>query len=187
MSRDPNDAGNWSSGTKGQGTLLGSNIGITGRVLAAFRGVDVSKLTMNDMINLKQAEASAIAMKLFYKDVGLDLLPWNPVTASVMDFGFNAGPTRAIRLLQDLLDCKSVDGKIGANGETVKAFTSFCQTKGLEFAAGAWWSKREEYYEDLVAAKPSNGIYLNGWDNRSDYFTPGHTEGWWNRFMTSKG
>jgi len=182
MSRDPKDAGNWSTGVKGQGTLVGSNHGITGRVLAAYRGVKT--VTMKDMENLTAGEAKDIALKLFYKDVGLANLVWNPVTAAVMDFGYNAGPARSIRLLQDMLDC-NIDGAIGAGGETAKAFEKFCRVKGLEFAAGAWWALREEYYEDLVVAKPSNGIYLKGWDNRSDYFTPGHSEGWWKRFMGS--
>lgn len=186
MSRDANDAGNWSSGKKGLGTLVGSNIGITATPLAAYRKVPLASITMADMAKLTQAEAGQIALSLYYTAPGFNLLPWNPVTASVMDFGFNAGPGRAIRVLQDLLNCKDVDGKIGAGGETVKLFAAFC-AKSLEFAAGAWWAMREEFYEDLVASKPSNGIYLNGWDNRSDYFTPGHSEGWWNRFISVKG
>jgi len=180
MSRDPNDAGNWSTGVKGKGTLIGSNHGITGRVLAAYRGVSV--VTVKDMENLTAGEAKDIALKLFYKDVGLKNLVWNPVTASVMDFGYNAGPGRSIRLLQDMLDV-NIDGAIGVGGSTATAFEKFCRVKGFEFAAGAWWALREEYYEDLVVNKPSNGMYLKGWDNRSDYFTPGHTEGWWKRFM----
>lgn len=186
MSKDPNDAGNWSTGIKGKGTLIGSNVGITPSTLAAYRGVPVSSITMKIMEALTQKEAGDIALKLYYTGVGLANLEWNPVSASVMDFGFNAGPTRAIRLLQDLLDV-NIDGKIGKDGDTAKAFAEQCRVKGLEFMAGAWWALREEYYEDLVVARPSNGIYLNGWDNRSDYFTPGHKEGWWKRFTAVKG
>lgn len=181
MSRDTNDAGNWSTGTKGTGVLLGSNHGITGRTLAAFRNVNVATLTMKDIENLSLDEAVKIAIKLFYTDVGLDRIVWNHVTASIMDFGWTAGPTRAIKLLQNLLDLGQ-DGKIDVGGATVKAYANETMVKGEAFMAGAWWAMREDYYETLVANRPSDGIYLNGWDNRSDYFTPGHKEGWWKRF-----
>lgn len=181
MSKDPNDAGNWSSGKKGVGTLIGSNRGVTGRTLAAYRGVDVSKITMAMMEKLSDKEAGDIALKLFYKDVGLVHLPWNRVTASIMDFGWGAGPQRAIKMLQDILDV-GMDGKIGARGETATAYTARLARVGEQVMAGAWWAMREEYYEDLVAARPSDGIYLKGWDNRSDYFLPGHKERWWDRF-----
>ncbi len=187
MSRDPNDNGNWflygaAAQKKGQGVLVGSNIGVTGAVLAAYRGKKT--MTMDEMAKLTPAEAKAIAIKLFFKDPGLINLEWNPVTASVMDFGWGAGPVRAIRMLQDVLDT-NIDGVISPGGDTVKRYADKCQRKGLEFMAGVWWTMREEYYEDLVAKRPSDGIYLKGWDNRSDYFTPGHSEGWWKRFMAA--
>lgn len=180
LSVDPNDAGNWSTGVKGQGVLVGSNHGVTPRVLSAYRGG--KPVTMADMKALTAKEAGDIALKMFYYEPGLDRLPWNRVTASVMDFGYNAGPGRAVRILQDLIDAPTIDGIISPGGSTQKLYTQAIQTKGEAFMAGAWWAMREEYYEDLVKAKPSNGIYLKGWDNRSDYFTPGHKEGWWNRF-----
>jgi len=176
MSRDPNDAGNWSGAKKGVGTLVGSNHGITGAVLAKSRGKPV---TMKDMEALTPAEAGRIALQMFYKDVGLDKLPWNRVTASVMDFGYNAGPLRSIKLLQDILDV-SMDGQIGLG--TTGAYKARLARVGEQVMAGAFWAMREEYYEDLVAARPSDGIYLKGWDNRSDYYLPGHPEGWWNKF-----
>lgn len=187
MSRDPNDNGNWflhgaSQQKKGQGVLVGSNIGVTGAVLAAYRGK--TTMTMAEMERLTPNEAKDIALKLFFRDVGLNKLAWNPVTASIMDFGWGAGPVRAIRLLQDVLDV-NVDGKIGP--ATAAAYGDKCDRKGLEFMAGVWWAMREEYYEALVERRPSDGMYLKGWDNRSDYFTPGHKEGWWNRFMSGKG
>lgn len=180
MSRHPNDAGNWSTGQKGVGVLLGSNYGVTGRTLAAYRGVRVETLTMADIERLPFAEACAIAKKLFYSDVRLDRLAWSRVTASLLDFGWGAGPVAAIKRMQDLLDC-ATDGVIGRGGETATAFAKRL-ARGEEFLAGAWWAMREEYYEDLVLRRPSDAMYLKGWDNRSDYFTPGHAEGWWVRF-----
>lgn len=182
MSRHPNDAGNWSSGTKGVGALLGSNFGVTGRTLAAYRKVPVASLKMADIERMSFAEACAIAKKLFFTDVGLHNLVWNQLTASILDFGWGAGPATSVKMLQDLLDRPVIDGRVDPNGGTAKAFAAECGAKGVEFMAGAWWAMREEYYEDLVVRRPSDAMYLNGWDNRSDYFTPGHPEGWWARF-----
>ena len=183
MSRDPNDNGNWflfgaGAQRKGQGALVGSNYGVTGATLAAYRGVRT--VSMADMERLSIAEAAAIAKKLFYSDVGLDRLIWSRVTASVLDFGWGAGPVASIKRLQDLLDC-GPDGRIDAGGQTATAFAARLK-RSEEFLAGAWWAMREDYYEDLVTRRPSDAIYLKGWDNRSDYFTPGHREGWWGRW-----
>jgi lysozyme family protein len=177
LSLDSNDAGNWSTGIKGQGILLGSNRGVTGRALAAYRGKPATQL---DIKNLTLVEAVAIARKLFYVGPGLSNLAWNRATPPIVDFGWGAGPVSAIRLLQDMLDVK-VDGSIGPNGETAKAWASFCNLHGEECAAGAWWTMREKYYESLVERRPSDGIYLRGWDNRSRWFLPGDPERWWDK------
>lgn len=178
MSRDPNDAGNWSSGLRGVGTLLGSNYGVTGRVWATYKGVDVSAVTMADIEAITLGDAVNVSVKLFYQGPGLDRLPWSRVTASLLDFGWGTGPVTAVKQMQDLLDLTQ-DGQIGP--ATIAAFTKRL-SRSEEFFAGALWAMREEYYEDLVARRPSDGMYLSGWDNRSDYFTPGHPEGWWVRF-----
>ena len=179
MSVNPNDAGNWSSGVKGQGVLIGSNHGVTGRVLAAYRGV--KSVTRQDMEKLTAQEAGAIALKMFYYDPGLHHLRWNRVTASVMDFGYNAGPQRSIKLLQDILDVKQ-DGLLSSKGETARAYAERLGRHGEQVMAGAFWAMREEYYEALVERRPSDAMYLKGWDNRSEYYLPGHKERWWDRF-----
>ena len=184
LSLDPNDNGNWylpgaAAQKKGQGQLVGSNYGVTGATLATWLGRP--NVSPADIKNITLATATAIARKLFYADPGLRCPDWNRVTASILDFGWGAGPGAAIKLLQDLLDVKQ-DGSIqSATGETATAYHAFVARKGEAFTAGAWWATREEYYEELVVRRPSDGIYLAGWDNRSDWFTPGHTEGWWDR------
>ena len=97
------------------------------------------------------------------------------MTASVLDFGWGAGPATSVKMLQDLLDVDQ-DAKIGP--KTIAAYDALL-AQGETFAAGAWWAMREGYYEALVARRPSHGIYLKGWDNRSRYFTP--VSEWWAR------
>jgi lysozyme family protein len=184
-STNPNDAGNWydpATGVqaKGVGTLFGSNCGVTAKTLTIFLGRAV---TVQDVKNVTIAQAADISKRLFYSTTGLQNLPWNTVSASVLDFAWGAGPTAAIKAAQDLLDV-SQDGVIGINGETAKAFSAFGARYGLEAFAGAWWAMREEYYEALVIRRPSDAQFIHGWDNRSAYFLPGHPEGWWQRFQT---
>jgi lysozyme family protein len=181
MSKDPNDAGNWSSGQKHVGTLLGSNCGVTGRALAQYRGVPVSSLTMADVQNIKLSEAAAIALKMYFREVNLHYLPWNRVTASVFDFGWGAGPVTSIKLFQRMLGAND-DGKIGLLGETDTKFKNQLITRGEEALAKSWQAARNQYYTDLVARRPSDAKYINGWKNRSAYFTPNDKEGWWKRF-----
>lgn len=183
LSVDPNDNGNWflfgaPAQVRNQGELVGSKYGVTGATLSAYRGV--RKITATDMAKLTLEEACDIALKLFYCEPGLDRLAWNRVTASVLDFGWGAGPVTAKKLLQNLLDTTQ-DGAIGVGGETSRAYAKLL-AKGEEFVAGAWWAMREAFYERLTERRPSDGIYLKGWDNRSRYFTPGDVEGWWRKW-----
>lgn len=183
-SADPNDNGNWflfgaKAQKKGQGVFVGSNYGVTGATYAQMHGL--TAVTADQIKAITLADAAQISRTLFYDRPGLRFLDWNHVTASVLDFGWGAGPGGAIGLLQNMLDVGK-DGKIGsATGETATAFRAFVAKHGEEFAAGAWWDKREQYYEDLVVRRPSDAIYLGGWDNRSDWFTPGNSEGWWQK------
>lgn len=182
-STNPNDAGNWydpvtGRQVKGVGVFFGSNCGVTAKTLTIFLGRAV---TIQDIKNITVAQAADISKRLFYSTTGLQNLPWNAVTASILDFAWGAGPIPAIKALQDLMDV-SPDGKIGTGGETVKAFSKWGDRYGMEAFAGAWWTKREEFYEDLVIRRPSDEQFIHGWDNRSAYFLPGHPEGWWKRF-----
>ncbi|WCT72074.1 putative peptidoglycan-binding domain-containing protein [Sphingomonas naphthae] len=182
LSLDPNDNGNWylpgaKAQKKGQGALVGSNFGVTAATLATYLGR--TNISAADIKAIDLAKAVAIARKLFYVGPGLDRLVWNRATASIVDFGWGAGPVASIKLLQDLLDVGQ-DGVIGVNGATARAFAARA-ARSEEAMAGAWWAMREEYYENLVARRPSDGIYLAGWDNRSDWFMPGHPENWWGK------
>jgi lysozyme family protein len=180
---NPNDAGNWydpvtGKQAKGVGALFGSCCGVTAKTLTIYLGRAV---TVQDVKAVTVAQAADISKRLFYSTTGLQNLPWNAVTASLLDFCWGAGPVGGIKAMQDLLDVGQ-DGLISTGGDTVKAFSAWVGHYGLAALAGAWWGKREEYYEALVLRRPSDEQFIHGWDNRSAYFLPGHSEGWWNRF-----
>lgn len=178
-SMDRTDPGNWSTGKQGQGQLIGSNHGVTPAVLAAHRKLSVLSISYDVMHALTVDEAATIALDRFYYAPKLDLLTWGPTTASLMDFGWGAGPAQAIKLAQRLVDVAD-DGMLGP--VSAKAWNGFLAQVGEPFAAGAWWQVRNTFYDTIIAANGSLAKYRNGWRNRSRYYAPGHPEGWWARF-----
>lgn len=179
-SMDPVDNGNWTGNARNVGALVGSNHGVTPLALAAHRDVPVKEITYDVMHKLTIEEAADIALKAYYVDNKLNLLPWNPTTASIMDFGWGAGAFRAVEKLQAMVGV-SADRLIGKG--TIAAYKTWLAGKTPEQAAEAWALVRNAYYEAVIKANPAKAKYRNGWKGRTDYFTPGHKEGWWTRFM----
>ena len=174
-SLDKEDPGNWSTGKVHEGTLVGSNHGVTAQALAKFRGVPVSSITKDVMHQLTLEEAAQIALKNYYYAPNFDALPWDAVIASVMDFGWGAGQETSAKRLQHMVGA-SVDGHVGPG--TAKAYTDYKTKHGLEQTAKDWADARMGYYQSLNQAK--FGKYMNGWRNRTNYFLPGTP--WWKKF-----
>ncbi|TQL17347.1 putative peptidoglycan binding protein [Zymomonas mobilis] len=162
LSLDPKDRGNW---WKGQ--LVGSKYGITAAALSLER--QNTNITAADMSNLTEDEAVSIGLSQYYHDSGMDKLPWNHVTASVLDKAWGSGPKTAIRLLQGLIGV-SPDGIIG--DDTVKAYQNWIQKTGEAQAAIIWAKTRENF--DLSLHQPR---FLKGWNNRTTSYLPDSQ--WW--------
>lgn len=162
-SLDPVDKGNWF-----KGKLVGSKYGVTGAALSHFRnGRDV---TIVDMDKLTEDEALNLGLANYYKVQGLDLLPWDRVIASVVDHGFNAGPKRAVEILQKLIGAP-VDGAAGPT--TKRLYKEWRARAGSEEnAARLWADARIAYYTSL-----RNPKYIKGWTNRTKSFLP--NTAWW--------
>lgn len=165
LSVDPVDSGNHFNGK-----LVGSKYGVTGAALASHRGVkDVSA---KDMENLTLGEAVQIGKRAYYDAPNLDLLPWNRVTASILDFAWGTGPKQAIKILQRLVGVAD-DGVIGP--ATVRAYRNWLEADKAE----AWAGKRNAFYELIIKQRPANKKYERGWKARTAYFTPASE--WWGR------
>ena len=167
LSMDPDDHGNWH-----HGMLVGSKFGVTGDVLALHR--KVTGVTAHDMASLTLNEAVLIGVDLFYDAPQLDLLPWNRVTASVLDMGWGAGPKQAIMLLQRMIAVAD-DGAVGIF--TVRTDVAYLREHGEDAAARAYGQARNDFYDRIIAARPSNAKYRNGWRARTASFLPGTA--WW--------
>jgi lysozyme family protein len=177
-SLDPIDSGNWSGGRQGLGRLIGSNHGVTAAALASYRKVSIDSITRDAMHALALDEAADIALALYYHAPKLDMLPWNRVTASVMDMGWGAGPRQAIKLLQRLAGCAD-DGCMGPG--TVRATDAWLDRRGESEAAAAYGQARNAFYDRIIVLNPANARYRNGWRNRTAYYLPGDKANWWGK------
>lgn len=85
-----------------------TNLGITHLTLADWRGAPVSK---GDVRALQRTEAEEIYRARYWNALNCDRLAAG-VDLVVFDFGVNAGPARAARMLQRITGAK-IDGQIG--------------------------------------------------------------------------
>ena len=152
---DPNDAGG------------PTKFGITQRTLSAYVGHPV---TPQDVQNLTLELAQEIYRDNFYRNPKIDQLP-EGLQACVMDMGVNAGPRKAIQLLQQVVTMAGFpchdDGVIGP-GTRKTVETAFEKMQG--YLINAYAEMRVHYYQHLVEVKPTNAKFLRGWTNRANSF-----------------
>lgn len=190
LSLDPADNGNWYDPARyaaqlpqrrGLGALVGSNYGVTAYALAAFTGK--TAITAADIKVITPDLAQRIGLSLYVIKPGFSALPWNRVTASIIDKGWGSGTGTAAKMMQRMIGV-TPDTSIGP--ATVKAFTAFIATHGEDGAARLWCAVRETYDKGLATdegpADP-DAKYLKGWNNRSESFLPGTP--WWNAWSAT--
>ena len=175
------DAGNWfqpgaTVQRTGVGRFIGSNHGVTGAVLAAHR--NNPNITADDMRALSYEEAAEIAVDQFYHAPGWASMPWDPIIASAVDFGWGAGPFHGVIIIQGLAGVPQ-DGRIGP--ATLGSYRAWIARLGLEAAAQAIETARDHYYDAVIARRPANEVFRKGWYNRSHHFS--YMGAWWVGFM----
>lgn len=166
LSVDPADNGNYTGGKRGVGALVGSKFGVTASALAAYRGVSAASITKEQMATLTKDEAVAIGLKNYYHAPGFDRLPWNRVTASIVDKGWGSGPRQAIKLMQRMIGVAD-DGVIGP--ATVRTYTDWLE---------AWQAKQWAAVRKAFDASLNQPRFTKGWNNRTNSFLP--DTAWWN-------
>ncbi len=165
----PEDAGNYVNGR-----LVGTMRGVTPAVLAAHRGVPAVTITEVDMRSVTLEEAAEIGATRFYQGTGLDLLPWGPATAALVDVGWGSGPRQAVLFAQRLSGA-TADGRVGP--ETVAKYGNWVRDVGWEAATRAVNKMRRGFYALIISRNPQWEIYRQGWNNRADWMLPGGE--WW--------
>lgn len=173
------DRGNYTS----DGRLVGTMRGVTPSVLAAHRGIPDLLVAEETMQSVTLEEAAEIGETRFYKGTGLDLLPWGPSTAAIVDIGWGSGPRQACLIAQELSGLKGIDldGDIGP--KSIKAYTDWVRAVGWAKATAAVAARRRLLYQRIVANRPDQNIYLVGWARRANWMEVGtpwfaRWEGW---------
>ena len=134
-----------------------TNLGVTKRTLEGWLKRPVSEAEMRA---LTPATVAPIYRENYWNAVKADAIP--PALAlCVFDFGVNAGPGRAIRLLQATVGAAQ-DGRIGPG--TLQAVSAYVARNGERQAVEAYQEARRDYYRSLGTFK----TFGKGWLRRVD-------------------
>lgn len=186
LSLHPADNGNWfdprryAAGLpqrRNLGRLVGSKYGVTAYALANHRGI--ADVTAKMMADLTFEEAVDIGVKSYYLRPRFDMLPWDRVTAAVMDHGWLSGPETSITILQRMIGANP-DGIIGRR--TAEAYQEYRRRRTEEQTAEDFARARERFFDVLATNQGPNDPdkkFLRGWYNRARSFLSG--TGWWRR------
>lgn len=155
----PKDRGNY----RPDGTLIGTNRGVTPNSLAEFKGVDPNTITEADIKAVTEDEARQIFKQLYFDKPKLNQLPVN-LQEAVFDMQVNSG-RNAVRILQKLagMSKDKRDGYVGP--ETLKAL------QGVNITNEQYADARIEFYNNLVKSDPNQyGKNLAGWIARANKY-----------------
>lgn len=131
-----------------------TNMGITIGTLRDWR--NDPNVTCTDVKNLTESEAALIYATNYWAPVWGNKLPVG-VNTEVWDFGVNAGPSRAIKILQECVNSPA-DGIMGPN--TLDAV----RNADIDALLVQYHDRRQSYYESLSTFDK----YGNGWTRRND-------------------
>lgn len=132
-----------------------TNWGVTKATLTRWRK---RRVTTADVQALTQEEAADIYRMLYIEQPGYATLP-EPLRTQVVDFGVNAGTAQATRTLQRVL------GVIpdGICGPATRAAVA---ERDAADVALRLWRARVHFYAHLVALRPTQARFIDGWLNR---------------------
>jgi lysozyme family protein len=156
-----------------------TNFGVTIHTMRRL-GMDLDgdgDVDTRDVRALTRDGAVDIFIAHYFEKPRIDDLP-EPLRATVFDMSVNAGPSRAVKLLQQLfVDMGydiAVDGAIGP--QTIRtAFSALDEAKG--FLVDAYGIARRDYYYGLADARPASRKFATtragnkgGWITRAEEF-----------------
>ena len=128
-----------------------TNLGVTKRVYEDFGGT-------KDMKELTKEDVEPIYKKNYWDRVKGDDLP-EGLDLCIFDFAVNAGPGRAAKFIQRLVDT-TVDGGIGPN--TLKCINDHVEQYGVSTTIDQYQSERHNYYQSLSTFE----TFGRGWTKR---------------------
>jgi lysozyme family protein len=135
-----------------------TNLGITLRTLADWRGVAWSALGKAEVRALARPEAAAIYRKRYWEPCAGDDLP-EGLDLALFDYAVNSGPGRAIRALQGLVGA-TADGLMGP--KTLAAIRTAVAARGVAALIVALCAGRLSFLERLAGW----ATFGRGWTRR---------------------
>jgi lysozyme family protein len=133
-----------------------TNLGVTKRVYEDFGGE-------KEMKELVKEDVEPIYKKNYWDRVKGDDLP-EGLDLCIFDFAVNAGPGRAAKFIQRLVNT-TVDGGIGPN--TIKCINDHVEKYGVSTTIDQYQSARHNYYGGLSTFE----TFGRGWTRRVDEVT----------------
>ena len=133
-----------------------TNMGVTKRVYEEHGGT-------KDMKELTHEDVNPIYKKGYWDKVKGDELP-DGLDLMIFDFAVNAGPGRAAKFIQRLVNT-TVDGGIGPN--TLKCINDHVEQYGLSTTIDQYQSARHNYYQSLSTFD----TFGKGWTRRVNEVT----------------
>jgi lysozyme family protein len=144
-----------------------TKFGITQATLSAWLG---RPATVDEVRSLDEEPAREIYVTRYLAGPRIDTLP-PEIVSQLFDMAANHGPRRAVRILQEVLNLAGwgvdVDGVIGP--QTRKAAFE-AQAEMGPFLTNAIADQRTNFYRRLVAADPTQRVFLRGWLRRAEAF-----------------
>jgi lysozyme family protein len=146
-----------------------TNFGITIDTLSRYQGRQALK---SEVQSLSEDVARDIYERNYFYGPRIDRLP-EQIQPFVFDCAVNHGARRAVKFVQDVVNAAGrqppldVDGALGPN--TLKGI-AWAQEQMGEFFLKALLEERRNFYKVIVAARPSQEVFLKGWMNRVNEF-----------------
>ena len=137
----------------------------SGRDTLKSMGV-ILPVTRNTIKNLTETQAASIYRWQAWDALKLDMIPLRPAVV-IYDAAVNSGPRQSVKFAQRGYNaCVTYGQPLDADGIMGPATRKAMQQADTEKIIMSMLDQREQFYRDLVAAKPSQEVFLKGWLNR---------------------
>ena len=123
-------------------------------------------VTRNTIKNLTETQAVSIYRWQAWESLKLDIIPLRPAVL-IYDAAVNSGPKQSVRFAQrGYNSCVLYGQPLDTDGIMGPATRKAMQQADTDKILMAMLDQREQFYRDIVAAKPSQEVFLKGWLNR---------------------
>lgn len=116
-----------------------------------------------DVLSIDRATAALMLKKLYWDYFKADSIPSQSLAEFIVDSGLNQGRILIVKYVQSIIGVES-DGIYGPN--TLKTLIDHINIDSAKDEFDALYQKRLDRYNSIVAAKPSQAKFINGWKNR---------------------